>query len=173
MQAVVLPCMRCRSAWRMKRWRRCASPPRWPRCALKWSPCQPRPLPLTFVSPATHVLPCTHSHADTETRTLRPAHQSTCDMPASEDSPPCLCCAADVSQAGVRSETRPHAGLTQRVSELECQLAAAQRDVQRLATDNDALMEVSNALAAQQRRACQRREAEAREGKSISVQSES
>ena len=52
------------------------------------------------------------------------------------------------------------------MSELECQLAAAQRDVQRLSSDNDALMEVSNALAAQQRRACQKREAEAKEGRS-------
>ncbi|CAK0787966.1 hypothetical protein CVIRNUC_011188 [Coccomyxa viridis] len=57
----------------------------------------------------------------------------------------------------------PDMRLTQQVSELECQLATAQRDVQRLASDNDALMEVSNALAAQQRRACQKQEAEARE----------
>ena len=62
-----------------------------------------------------------------------------------------------------------HAGLTQQVAELECQLAAAQRDVQRLASDNDALMEVSNALAAQQRRAYQKQDAEAREGDSHSV----
>ena len=68
-------------------------------------------------------------------------------------------------KGGLRA-SRLHAGLTQQVSELECQLAAAQRDVQRLAADNDALMEVSNALAAQQRRARQKLEAEAQEGTS-------
>lgn len=44
------------------------------------------------------------------------------------------------------------------------QLEAAQRDVERLSAENESLMEISNALAAEKRQALQKRDAEAREG---------
>ena len=50
----------------MKRWRRCASPLRWPRCALTWNPCQPHTQLLTCVSIATQWTPIAHHHANTE-----------------------------------------------------------------------------------------------------------
>ena len=52
-----------------------------------------------------------------------------------------------------------------RVAELERQLEAAQRDIAHLASENDSLMDISNALAAEKRRGFRRQNAAGAEGK--------
>ena len=52
-----------------------------------------------------------------------------------------------------------------RVAELERQLEAAQQDMARLASENDSLMDISNALAAEKRRGFRRQDAAGAEGK--------
>ena len=50
-------------------------------------------------------------------------------------------------------------------AELRRQLEAAQRDVARLAAENESLMDISNALTAEKRQAVERLEVAAQEGK--------
>ena len=52
------------------------------------------------------------------------------------------------------------------VAELERQLEAAQQDLARLASENDSIMDISNALAAEKRRGFRRQDAAGAEGKS-------
>lgn len=52
-----------------------------------------------------------------------------------------------------------------RVAELERQLEAAQQDIARLASENDSIMDISNALAAEKRRGFRRQDAAEAEGK--------